>query len=150
METCTVRKVHTRAAVVAKSASDLTITALPVPPSRQRMGGARFSACARNSRATPPCSVPRFSGRGQPSPSHGPAGTAKAADFTSGGPAPRKRPGELRLQGGCSSKMASHFTQERDGNGGAKMRWAPIFFFITNLSFVPEIAPTRRCLLSVY
>lgn len=68
-------------------------------------------------------------------------------DFTSAGPAPSKRPGELRLQGGCNSKMASHFTQERDGKEGAKMSRAPTFFLITDLSSVPEIVPTRRCLV---
>lgn len=109
---------------MAKSASDLTTAELPVPHSRQRMGGARLSACARAPEPLLPA-VPPDPGRGQPSPSHGPAGTAKQDLCWA---RPQQASGELRLQGGCSSKMASHFTQDRDGKEGTKMSWAPTFF----------------------
>lgn len=136
---------------MAKSASDLTTAELPVPQSRQRMGGARLGACARAPEPLRPA-VPPDPGRGQSSPSYGPAGTAKAAGFhlcwarpqqASGG---AEASGGLQQQDGLSLYSGQRWQRRYKNELGAYI----FFFFITDLSSVPEIVPTRRRCLSVY
>lgn len=113
---------------MAKSASDLTTAELPVPLSRQRMGGARLSACARAPEPLRPA-VPPDPGRGQPSPSHGPAGTAKAAGFHLCWARPQQASGGAEVSGGLQQQDGlSLYTGQRWQRRYKKMSCAPTLF----------------------